>query len=54
MNSPTMTTKECAEAARGFKPRILYPYHQGQSNPAEVKALLAEEKGIEVRVLALP
>ena len=49
-----MTTKECAEAARGFKPRILYPYHQGQSNPAEVKALLAEEKGIEVRVLALP
>ena len=50
----TMTTKEAAEAARAFKPKILYPYHQGQSNAGEVKALLAEEKGIEVRVLALP
>ena len=50
----TMTTKEAAEAARAFRPKVLYPYHQGQSNPAEVKTLLADEKGIEVRVLALP
>ncbi len=34
--------------------RILYPYHQGKSDPAEVKKLLADEKEIEVRVLALP
>jgi L-ascorbate metabolism protein UlaG (beta-lactamase superfamily) len=50
----TMTPKEAAEAARAFKPKVLYPYHQGKSDPAEVKKLLADEKGIEVRVLALP
>jgi L-ascorbate metabolism protein UlaG (beta-lactamase superfamily) len=50
----TMTPQAAAEAARAFKPRILYPYHQGKSDPAEVKKLLADEKGIEVRVLALP
>ena len=50
----TMPPKEAAEAARAFKPKILYPYHQGQSDPNEVKRLLADEKGIEVRVLPLP
>jgi len=50
----TMTPAEAAEAARAFKPRILYPYHQGKSDPAEVKRLLADEKAIEVRVLLLP
>jgi L-ascorbate metabolism protein UlaG (beta-lactamase superfamily) len=54
INTPTMTPKQAADAARAFKPQILYPYHQSQSNPAEVKTLLADEKGIEVRVLALP
>jgi L-ascorbate metabolism protein UlaG (beta-lactamase superfamily)/peptidoglycan/xylan/chitin deacetylase (PgdA/CDA1 family) len=50
----TMTPQAAADAARAFKPRILYPYHQGKSDPAEVKSLLADEKSIEVRVLALP
>lgn len=50
----TMPPKEAAEAARAFKPRILYPYHQGKSDPAEVKKLLADAKEIEVRVLPLP
>ena len=50
----TMTPKEAAEAAKAFRPKILYPYHQGRSDPNEVKTLLADEKGIEVRVLALP
>jgi L-ascorbate metabolism protein UlaG (beta-lactamase superfamily) len=50
----TMPPEEAAAAARAFKPRILYPYHQGKSDPAEVKRLLADEKGIEVRVLRLP
>jgi L-ascorbate metabolism protein UlaG (beta-lactamase superfamily) len=50
----TMTPQEAADAARAFKPRILYPYHQGKSDPAEVKKLLADVKSIEVRVLALP
>ena len=50
----TMEPKDAAEAARAFKPKVLYPYHQGESDPAEVKKLLADVKGIEVRVLALP
>ena len=50
----TMPPKEAADAARAFKPKILYPYHQGQSDPNEVKRLLADEKGIEVRALPLP
>jgi L-ascorbate metabolism protein UlaG (beta-lactamase superfamily) len=50
----TMPPKEAADAARAFKPKVLYPYHQGKSDPAEVKKLLADEKDIEVRVLPLP
>ena len=50
----TMPPAEAAKAARAFKPKILYPYHQGKSDPEEVKKLLADEKGIQVRVLALP
>jgi L-ascorbate metabolism protein UlaG (beta-lactamase superfamily) len=50
----TMPPEEAAAAARAFKPRIVYPYHQGRSDPAEVKRLLADVKGLEVRVLRLP
>jgi L-ascorbate metabolism protein UlaG (beta-lactamase superfamily) len=50
----TMNPKDAAEAAKAFKPKILYPYHQGKSDPNEVKTLLAGEKEIEVRVLPLP
>jgi L-ascorbate metabolism protein UlaG (beta-lactamase superfamily) len=50
----TMEPKDAAAAARAFKPKVLYPYHQGKSDPAEVKKLLADVKEIEVRVLALP
>jgi L-ascorbate metabolism protein UlaG (beta-lactamase superfamily) len=49
----TMTPKDAAEAARAFKPKVLYPYHQGTSDPNEVKKLLADTQ-IEVRVLPLP
>lgn len=50
----TMPPAEAAMAAKAFRPKILYPYHQGRSDPAEVRRLLAGEKDIEVRVLALP
>lgn len=50
----TLAAMVAADAARAFKPKILYPYHQGKSDPAEVKRLLADVKEIEVRVLALP
>ena len=50
----TMTPAEAAEAIRAFRPRIVYPYHQGRSDPQELKRLLADVPGIEVRVLPLP
>ncbi len=51
MNLPyTMTPEMVADAARAFRPRILYPYHFGETDPARLVALLKDEKGIEVRV----
>jgi L-ascorbate metabolism protein UlaG (beta-lactamase superfamily) len=49
----TMPPKEAAEAAKAFKPKMLVPYHQGQSDPQEVLDAL-KETGITVKVLRLP
>ncbi len=54
MNLPyTMTPAMVADAARAFKPRILYPYHYGATNVAELVALLRDEPDIEVRIRQL-
>lgn len=51
MNLPfTMTPEMVADAARAFRPAILYPYHYGNTDPSTLVRLLAGEKGIEVRV----
>ena len=51
MNLPyTMTPQMAADAARAFRPAILYPYHYGQTNTSELVALLADEENIEVRI----
>ncbi len=51
MNLPyTMTPEMVADAAKAFKPRILYPYHYGTTDPSKLVELLKGEKGIEVRV----
>jgi L-ascorbate metabolism protein UlaG (beta-lactamase superfamily) len=51
MNLPyTMTPEMVADAAKAFRPRILYPYHYGQTDVSELVALLADANGIEVRV----
>jgi L-ascorbate metabolism protein UlaG (beta-lactamase superfamily) len=53
MNQPyTMTPEQVARAARAFKPRLLYPYHTGDTDTARLVALL-EGKGVEVRVRKL-
>jgi L-ascorbate metabolism protein UlaG (beta-lactamase superfamily) len=55
INQPfTMRPEEAADAARTFKPRIVYPYHQGSGDPNVVKSALADVKEIEVRVRPLP
>jgi len=51
MNLPyTMTPEMVADAARVFAPKILYPYHYGQTDPNELVKLLADDKNIEVRI----
>ena len=53
MNLPyTMTPEMVADAARAFRPKILYPYHYGDTDPARLVELL-KGSGIEVRVRAL-
>lgn len=51
MNLPyTMTPEMCSEAARAIQPKILYPYHYGDSKTAQLVNLLKTEAGIEVRI----
>jgi L-ascorbate metabolism protein UlaG (beta-lactamase superfamily) len=51
MNLPyTMTPAMVAEAAKAFKPKILYPYHYGETDPNELVNLLKDPKNIEVRI----
>jgi L-ascorbate metabolism protein UlaG (beta-lactamase superfamily) len=51
MNLPyTMTPEMTADAARAFRPKILYPYHFGQTDTSQLVKLLAGEKEIEVRI----
>lgn len=51
MNLPyTMTPQMVADAASAFQPKILYPYHYGNTNTQKLIDLLRNEKNIEVRV----
>lgn len=51
MNLPyTMTPEMVADAAKAFKPKILYPYHFGKTDTAKLVELLKDNKEIEVRI----
>jgi L-ascorbate metabolism protein UlaG (beta-lactamase superfamily) len=51
MNLPyTMTPEMVADAARAFRPKILYPYHFGRTNVNTLLELMKKESTIEVRV----
>ena len=51
MNLPyTMTPEMAAKAAKAFKPKILYPYHFGQTDTSKLVNLLQDSKAIEVRI----
>lgn len=54
VNQPyTMTVEQAARAVRMFKPRILYPYHYGETDVAVLKQMLEDEPGTEVRIREL-
>lgn len=51
MNLPyTMTPEMVADAAKAFKPKILYPYHFGKTDTSKIAALLKGDPEIEVRI----
>ncbi len=51
MNVPyTMTPEMVADVARVFKPKILYPYHFGETDTSKVVSLLKGTPEIEVRI----
>jgi L-ascorbate metabolism protein UlaG (beta-lactamase superfamily) len=51
MNLPyTMTPEMVADAAAAFKPKVLYPYHYGETDPGLIVELLKEHKDIEIRI----
>ncbi|MBM3305077.1 MAG: MBL fold metallo-hydrolase [Candidatus Aminicenantes bacterium] len=51
MNLPyTMTPGMVAEAAGWIRPKILYPYHFGDTDTSALVRLLKNEKDIEVRI----
>lgn len=54
MNLPyTMTPAMTADAAKMFGPKVLYPYHYGQTDPQELVGLLKNNPEIEVRIRPL-
>jgi len=46
----TMTPEMAADAARAFRPKILYPYHYGETDLRRLTERLRGEQGIEVRI----
>ena len=51
MNLPyTMTPEMVADAALAFRPKVLYPYHYGETDPATIVGLLKDARDIDVRV----
>ena len=51
MNLPyTMTPEMVADAAKSFKPKILYPYHYGDTDVSKIVDLMKDTKDVEVRI----
>ena len=55
MNLPyTMTPQMVADAVRAFKPKILYPYHYGDTDTGKLLVLLKDFKETEIRIRKMP
>jgi L-ascorbate metabolism protein UlaG (beta-lactamase superfamily) len=54
MNLPyTMTPEMNADAAKMVNPKVLYPYHFGNTETNKLTELLKNEKGIEIKIRKL-
>jgi hypothetical protein len=45
-----MTPEMVADGAKAFKPKILYPYHFGETDTSKVVNLLKGTPEVEVRI----
>jgi L-ascorbate metabolism protein UlaG (beta-lactamase superfamily) len=51
MNLPyTMTPEMVADAAKAFKPKVLYPYHTGDTDLSKLTELMKGTEDVEVRL----
>jgi len=51
MNLPfTMTPEQVADVAEAMRPKVLYPYHFGNTETGALVNLLKDDKAIEVRI----
>jgi len=51
MNLPyTMTPEMVADAAKAFKPKVLYPYHYGETDPVKLAELMKDTPEVEIRI----
>ena len=54
MNLPyTMTPEMVADAAKAFQPKVLYPYHFGDTDVTKLQTLMKDVKGVEIRIRPL-
>lgn len=54
VNQPyTMTPEQAASAARTIKPKVLYPYHYGETDISVLPGLLKDLPEVEVRIRSL-
>ncbi len=54
MNLPyTMTPEMVADAAKAFKPKVLYPYHFGNTDTSKIVALMKDTPEVEVRIRSM-
>lgn len=51
MNLPyTMNPEMVADAAKAFKPKILYPYHYGDTDTSNIEQLMKDTQDVEIRI----
>ena len=51
MNLPyTMSPELVADAAKAFRPGILYPYHYDKTDPSRLVDLMKDTRAVEVRI----
>jgi len=51
MNLPyTMSPEMVADAAKAFKPKILYPYHYGDTDTSNLEQLMKNTQDVEIRI----